>query len=339
MVTDPATPGPAAQILPPRLCVGLPVYNGDRFLEEALDSVLSQTFADFELIVCDNASEDDTPRIVERYMARDARIHYLRHERNIGASANFLAAWQQCRSVYFKWMAGDDLCDPRFFAACVEALDARPEAGLVYPKAAFVDEDSTILYTFDRVVDMPAWSSDRFERSRQVIDVLLRDGSTANVMVFGVIRASVLENVAPIGNYFGADLPFVAELAMAAEVVGLDETLSFYRRHDGSSSSYVRSPSASDQQDFYDPSVQGRLRLQWNLRRRYFELLKVVFGLRLPLVKRLALGASVATAMARRLRWRVRFELDMARGSAPEPPTWSGEARHWTEFPETSPRP
>jgi len=323
----PNVPDPAA----PRLCVGLPVHNGERFLEETLESILAQTFDDFELVVSDNASSDATPRIIRDHAARDDRIRVIRHERNVGASANFDAVWQECRSELFKWVAADDPCGPQFFAACIDALDAHPDAGLAYPRAAFIGESSEILYPFDDLVTLPQWSTDRFVRSRQVIDALLEHGSTANVMVFGVMRADVLRAVGPIGNYFGADLPFVARIAMSAEVVEVADTLSFFRRHEGSSSSYTRSPSAAGQQKFYDPSVRGRVRLQWNLRRRYFELMRisasVPVGWRRP-----ALVATVLGAIARRLVWRIRFEIHMMRNSVPPGPVWSGEPTHWSDF-------
>lgn len=317
---------------PPRLCIGLPVYNGERFLEEALDSILSQTFVDFELIVSDNASTDSTPAIVSRYVERDPRVRYVRHDRNVGASANFDSVWRRCRSEYFKWTAADDTCAPRFVEACVEVLDADPDVGLAYPSAAFIGPDSMITHGFsDRVTTPDVWASDCVRRTGQIVDVLLQDGSAANVMIFGVIRSEVLARVRPIGNYFGADMPLVAELAIASGVVEVPETMSFLRRHVGSSSTYDRSPSAKGQQDFYDPSVRGALRLQWNLRRRYVALFGLAATAPVGPVSRVRMIGSVIAAIGRRLKWRVNFERDARKGTAQPEFSWPGGPTHWSE--------
>jgi len=68
----------------PRVSIGLPVYNGERFLAGAIESILAQTFGDFELVISDNASTDGTSEICREYQARDSRVHYLRNETNIG---------------------------------------------------------------------------------------------------------------------------------------------------------------------------------------------------------------------------------------------------------------
>ena len=75
----------------PRVSIGLPIYNGERrFMSEAIESVLAQTFTDFELIICDNASTDRTPEICQQYARRDKRIKYYRNEKNIGILVNFI---------------------------------------------------------------------------------------------------------------------------------------------------------------------------------------------------------------------------------------------------------
>ena len=98
------------------LSVGLPVYNGENYLESALDAVLGQTLDDFELVVCDNASTDRTPELVLSRASTDARIRYVRHPENLGAAPNYnstLAASEQSR--YYVWIAHDDVVYPRFF--------------------------------------------------------------------------------------------------------------------------------------------------------------------------------------------------------------------------------
>ena len=107
----------------PRLSIGLPVYNGERYLAEAFDCFLAQTFQDFEIIVCDNASTDHTAEICRSYAERDPRIRYYRNGKNLGAIPNFNRVFELSRSPLFKWAAHDDLYHPRYMETCIRILD------------------------------------------------------------------------------------------------------------------------------------------------------------------------------------------------------------------------
>ena len=117
----------------PRVTVGLPVYNGARYLRDAVDSLLAQTMSDFELILADNASIDETPLICAEYAARDPRVRVVRNMNNIGASGNFNLVLDLARAPLFKWAAYDDLCEPALLEACVAWLDRDPDLLLAYP--------------------------------------------------------------------------------------------------------------------------------------------------------------------------------------------------------------
>src|SRR4030095_3279504 len=93
----------------PRLSVGLPVHNGERFIREALDSLLDQDYRDFELIISDNASTDETGRICAEYAIRDSRIRYFRNSQNIGAARNYSRVFELSHGELFKWAAHDDV--------------------------------------------------------------------------------------------------------------------------------------------------------------------------------------------------------------------------------------
>jgi len=95
--------------LVPKLSIGLPVNNGEEFLPEVLDCFLARTFEDVEIIICDNASTDRTPRICRDYSERDPRARYIRNERNLGAVANFNRVFELSTTPLFKWAAHDDL--------------------------------------------------------------------------------------------------------------------------------------------------------------------------------------------------------------------------------------
>jgi glycosyltransferase involved in cell wall biosynthesis len=106
----------------PRLAIGLPVHNGERYVSQAIDSLLGQTFTDFTLIVSDNGSTDATEEICRAYARRDARIRYHRSDENRGAAWNFNRVFELADSPYFKWAAYDDLCAPHFVERCIEFL-------------------------------------------------------------------------------------------------------------------------------------------------------------------------------------------------------------------------
>jgi glycosyltransferase involved in cell wall biosynthesis len=94
---------------PPRLSIGMPVYNGEAYIREAIESLLAQTFTDFELVISDNASTDATPAICRTYADQDSRVRYLRQSSNLGAAQNFRFVLQAAReSEYFMWAACDD---------------------------------------------------------------------------------------------------------------------------------------------------------------------------------------------------------------------------------------
>ena len=129
----------------PKLSIGIPVFNGQEFLPELLDSLLGQTFKDFEILICDNTSSDRTPQICREYERHDSRIHYIRNARNLGAIANFNRVFELSTAPLFKWAAHDDLCAATFLARCVDALDADPSAALAYSRVAVIDENGRLV--------------------------------------------------------------------------------------------------------------------------------------------------------------------------------------------------
>ncbi len=98
----------------PKVSIGLPVYNGEDLLPETLDSILAQTFDDFEVVISDNASTDGTPEICRAYSRSDERIRFERANSGISIPNNFKRAFRLSRGRYFKWHAHDDVLDPEF---------------------------------------------------------------------------------------------------------------------------------------------------------------------------------------------------------------------------------
>ena len=128
----------------PRVSIGLPVYNGEKYLAESLDALLGQTYENFELIISDNASTDDTAGICHRYMKQDSRIRYICQPRNIGATPNHNFVVEQARGELIKWAAADDLYARNLLECCVDALDEYPHVMLAHSWTALIDDTSAV---------------------------------------------------------------------------------------------------------------------------------------------------------------------------------------------------
>ncbi len=191
----------------PRVSVGIPVYNGERYLAAALESLRAQTYEDFELIISDNASIDHTAEIARSYAAQDRRIRYVRNARNVGAAGNFRHTLQLASGEYFRWAAADDISAPEFLARCVEVLDREPRVVLAYPKTRFIDEYGRVTADYDDRLHLPQQrASDRF---RALVDRL----GHCNAM-YGLTRKDVVRRTRLLGSYFGADIVLLAELVL-----------------------------------------------------------------------------------------------------------------------------
>jgi glycosyltransferase involved in cell wall biosynthesis len=249
----------------PRVSLGLPVYDGARFLAEALDSALAQTFGDFELLISDNASTDDTAEIARAYEARDRRIRYTRHPSNLGQSPNFRSVFERTSAPYFKWMVHDDVLEPGYLRACVARLDeAAGSAVLAYPRTLLIDESGRVLEPFEDRMDL----RDRAPSRR--LGRLLRDFRLGHCAL-GLIRREALAQTDLIGPYEHSDIVLLAQLALRGEFREHPEILYRRRIHPRSSFADYRSP-----QEFArrmdsarrPPRVSmPRTRLFWNLTR------------------------------------------------------------------------
>lgn len=209
--------------VPPRLTLGLPVYNGERFLAESLDALLAQTFTDFELIISDNGSTDRTGEIARGYAALDSRIRYVHHPRNLGATFNHNFVIEQARGEFFKWVSDDDLYAPSLLQECIDALEARPEIALAHAWTAYINDRSKVTHRPDYPLDTDV--TDPVERFRSL---LYTNGGDD---IYGIIRMSVLRCVAPFDSYHMSDRTFVAELALHGPFHNVPAYLYFRRDH------------------------------------------------------------------------------------------------------------
>ena len=219
-------PGPMDVV--PRVSVGVPVYNGERFLEVALASLAAQTLREVEIIVLDNASTDGTAEIATAYARRDGRFRYQRHATNIGAVPNYNALVGLARAPLFKWHAADDRLEAIFLERCVAVLDEDPGLVLATSRLELFDEsgrplapdhEGRYLVTPDgeRVPDRPSIGHlvegpSAAGRFRNVLHSMF--GIQISTYTYGVIRTEVLRRTNLEGAYPGGDKVLLAELAL-----------------------------------------------------------------------------------------------------------------------------
>ena len=240
----------------PRVSIGLPVYNGERYIGETLDSLLAQTYEDFELIICDNDSADRTQEICLSYAAKDRRIRYVRNPNNLGAAKNYGLTFQLSSGEYFRWANCDDLFAPKSLERCIEVLDREPSTILVYPKTKLIDEHGQIIGEYEDGLHLQsARASERF--------IVTLGVGMVNVL-YGLIRAASVRKTAMIGNFIGGDTALIAELALYGKFWEVPDFLFYRRIHRGA---YSQLKNVDQQQNFFDPNSRGRLPFaQW----RYF---------------------------------------------------------------------
>ena len=135
------------QLQRPLITVGLPVFNGAAHLQVTINAILSQTYENIELIICDNASTDETLKIATLFTSQDNRVKLIKNESNIGIFNNFSRALQEASGEYFMWAAYDDLHSPDFIEECFRHLVANPNAVLCQTRVAVcLEKPNQIIY-------------------------------------------------------------------------------------------------------------------------------------------------------------------------------------------------
>ncbi len=135
-------------VVQPRVSVCMPTYNYARYLPEAIESVLSQDYSDFELLIIDDCSRDDTRTVVQKYADADPRVVFSVNDRNLGMVQNWNLCLAKARGEYVRFLFGDDmLCRPDALSAMVDCLDSDKDISLVGSPRNLIDDDSRLLNT------------------------------------------------------------------------------------------------------------------------------------------------------------------------------------------------
>ncbi len=268
----------------PAVTIGIPVFNGEKYLEEAIRSALGQTRDDLEVVVSDNASTDRTADICNDYALADPRLRYFRQARNFGAAPNYNFTFSQARGRFFKWLAHDDRITSTYVAKTSRVLEGRPDAVLCHSVVSYIDANGAPIGLYNTklsLADIPS-TSERFAQ------MVLRSHSCVDF--FGMWRKSALEGSLRHGTFHGADRALLAQMSLRGRMVQIPAPLVQMREHE---SRYTRSKGrAIDRASWHDSSRNGRVNFPtWRL---YLEYLKMVKGERLSASERMRCYAVLA---------------------------------------------
>jgi glycosyltransferase involved in cell wall biosynthesis len=256
----------------PRVSVGLAVYNGEKHLEQAIDSILAQTFADFELLISDNASTDQTEQICRQYAARDRRIRYYRNDANIGGANNENRTFLLSSGEYFRWAADDDVCAPELIAKCVAVLDRDPSVVLCYSMVTEIDENGDYIGTISQ-------NKGRSTRPHERFRDLARNDHKCEA-TYGLIRAEVLRKTRLQKNYTDSDRTLLAELSLYGRFFEIQEPLFYKRYHPRNTYVNMRARMA-----WFNPALKGKIVFPFWM--QFFDYLTIIGRVPLPIQEKI----------------------------------------------------
>lgn len=206
----------------------MPVYNGEKFISQAIDSLRKQTYANWKLLISDNASEDGTAEIYKKYCRIDNRITYYQHQKNISGQANFKFLIDKADSKYFMWAAHDDIWHPDFISSCIKMLEKDKNAGMAFSNIVNID-------SFERVIRIyPSFKKFAEENNFKRVFNYVKDPEImgkANI-IYGVYRLSACKkiwNIYPLNEKWGSDMVFVLA-ALSRYGLCIDNRVLFQKR-------------------------------------------------------------------------------------------------------------
>jgi len=229
-----------------KVAIGMPVWNGENFVSEAIESILGQTYGDFELVISDNASTDATAEICRGYAKRDTRIRYFRNSKNIGAGPNHDQVFRLSVGRYFKWACHDDILAADFIDECVRVLDADETVAVCCPATVLINEDGSPLRYSPQVEAMVDTYGNLWRVKENMLltsaDPAERFAAVLCNMdwcfeIYGLIRRSMLARISAMPSYYGGDKVLLAELSLLGRYHLLEAPLFSRRCHPAQSSS------------------------------------------------------------------------------------------------------
>lgn len=220
-MTDPATSMPASTVA---VTIGIPVYNGEKYIVETLDSVLAQTHQELEIVIADNASTDGTQAILRHYEELDPRIRVIYNEVNVGAAGNYNLVLHEATSDFFAWLSADDVLEPTFIERNLQLLLDNPDAVGSYADAKRIDQ-----FGADRGDYRKAMADMQLSSTKPGVRFSSAVLGFPAIVLFGVYRRDAMLDTPGHGAFIGGDRVFVSEMALKGRILRADELL-FRRR-------------------------------------------------------------------------------------------------------------
>jgi len=256
---------------PPRLTIGLPVYNAERYLEGSAASILGQTYDDFELIIADNASTDRTEEICRDLSRNDHRVRFVRHAENIGAWPNHNYTVESASSELFRWAGDDDLIEPTAIEKCIDLLDASgPGTVLTFPRTHVIDEAGEHVEYWAKQGALDQDAPD--ERLRAILE-----NPTGHLEFmapfYGVMRLSTLRSTSLLKYFFASDAVLIVELALRGKLGEVPEFLYLRRQHPNQSGGWSTSTELERNRWIY-PGYRGYPKPRTRLMMGYLEAVR-----------------------------------------------------------------
>lgn len=221
----------------PLVSVGIPVFNGENYLSQAIESVLNQIYTNLELIISDNGSTDNTQLICKKYLKADKRIRYSRFDCNYGASRNYNKTFELSKGKYFKWLPHDDKLAPDNISKSVKILEENDDLAICGTCKKHIDADGNEIDLYD-YKELNLELNDTILRYRAFLKYFSESFSNAD-FVMGLMRSEVLEKTNRIANFTSSDFTLLAELVLRGKFHVINEPLYLRRIHHGISTSVL----------------------------------------------------------------------------------------------------
>ncbi len=237
-------------IQPVEITVGLPVYNGEKYLASSIDSIISQTFQNFELVITDNASTDNTGSICKKYAQIDSRVKYHRNEKNLGASANHNLTVSLAKGKYFVWGSYDDIRHPEYLEKCHAYLTNNPSSSACHSLTRYIDGEGKETSREEVILDIS--SEDPVKRFSEMIRM---DHKVE--MILALMRTEILHKTPGLAAYSDSDRVLMAEMCLNGPIGMITEYLFYRREHEDNSSKVYTS--RQSRMAWFDPKFAGKI--------------------------------------------------------------------------------
>ncbi|MGH7461448.1 MAG: glycosyltransferase family 2 protein [Longimicrobiales bacterium] len=272
---------------PPRITIGMPVYNGAATIAQSIESLLAQTCTDFEFIISDNASTDNTADLIADYARMDSRVRCIRQHCNLGSPGNYSFVALAARGKYLKWAAAGDWCAPTFLERSLEAIQRDPDAVLAAPRTRLFSGDLSNARDYERDIEiLEEQPLHRF--FHQISEMQLNNAMN------GLIRISALRRTPLIEAYFHSDMVLMGRLALLGKFLLVNEPL-LYRRMEPSTATSLQSE-AEKRHHYYAGVNAHSLFQHWKL---HLGWLRAVCSVPMPAGQRV----KALEYVARRCYW------------------------------------